>query len=855
MAKVSGSYESVVRGVSQQVPQDRRPGQHFEQVNMISDPVRGLARRHGSLLQDEKVVAAYDATTHAKWLTDTAHHKVFPFYVGGVEYDIIYRAKADTQSLGSTCFAFAFNKATQKILPVVLGTDTTMVQLMAGGVSAIVNVGKYLFIGGNNIVPTYTAVDKWNATANRQKMAVWFRSGGYSRNYTVTITKTDGTKLTKSYKTLSSSYPNLLDTSSVLSTDTAYTKKVNDLVYAYESAVTQWIGTAAADITPENIATKLQALFATAGVTCGVTAGTLWFDDPLYKEVSVDDGGDGTNARAVGGEITNIDLVSGVHYTGKIVRVRPKKNNGKDALYLMAVTKDNSVGWAEVTWKEVCGYEMTPVNPFCIGTVKAETLYIAGNPAALTALTGDPTPLFKVNDVGDDITSPLPFFISRKIDYLGLFQDRLVIGSGAVLFFSRPGDYFNWFKASVLSVLDDDPVELYALGSEDDTIKTSTTYDRNLMLFGKRKQYAVNGRAPLTPKSASIVILSSHEDAVDADPINSGNFVFYAKTRNGLSSVHQVQIGTLADTPETYTVSQQLDRYIVGKPVELVAVTSPNCVLVRTDAARNQLYTYAYLDNATGAARLFDSWSRWEWNSRIGDIVGLSRYGGDVLVYTLRHGLDKDANAKVWFACDKFVLDTSVSPYPYADSLRTTQAVLTPTANSFLNLVSDLGDITYLAYGDDTSYPTYKFLGTDMDHVDTFLEQYPAAPLHTWAGIRYDAYVTPTNPYIRDQKGIAIVIGRLTLGRIAISVADTGGLIVQVDTANGSKIATDFSGRILARTSDRVGQAPVVTTVVPASVGKEVRECTYTIKAKTFLPLTITAIEWTGQYFNNARRV
>jgi len=45
MAKVSGSYASVVRGVSEQVPQDRRPGQHFEQVNMISDPVRGLARR------------------------------------------------------------------------------------------------------------------------------------------------------------------------------------------------------------------------------------------------------------------------------------------------------------------------------------------------------------------------------------------------------------------------------------------------------------------------------------------------------------------------------------------------------------------------------------------------------------------------------------------------------------------------------------------------------------------------------------------------------------------------------------------------------------------------------------------
>lgn len=853
MTKVAGSYESVVRGVSQQVPQDRRPGQHFEQVNMISDPVRGLARRHGSLLQDEKVVVAYNAVTHAKWLADTARHKVFTFFVGGVEYDLIYRSQADSQALGTTTFAFGFNKDMGKIIPVVMAADTTT--LAAGGVSACVNVGKYVFLAGNTIVPGYTPTDKCNVSSNYRYMVAWIRGGEYSRTYKVTVTKTDNTKVTVSYKTMPSSYQTLLNTSDILSSDPEYQKKVNDRVNAYNAAVTQYIGLAAADITPENIATKLSQALTTAGVTgSSVVQGHLVLDNASYKEIATDDGGDQTLMYGVGMDVQNIDLVSTVHRPGKIVRIRPKKNNGEDALYLMAVAKDGvtSGTFTEVTWKEVAGYEMLPTKPFAIATVVNETVYIAAEPASLNALItplgAAPCPSFKTNQVGDDLTSPLPYFINRKIDYLGLFQDRLVIGSGAVLFFSRPGDYFNWFKSSVLAPQDNDPVEMYALGSEDDTIKTSTTYDRNLFLFGRRKQYTVNGRAPLTPRSASIVITGAHEDAVDSEPINSGNFVFYAKTRNGITSVHQIQQGTLADSPESFNVSQQLDRYIKGKPVESVAVTAPNCVIVRTDDNRSTLYTYAYLDTATGNERLFDSWSKWTWSTTLGDIIGLSRHDGDILVYCLRKGKDKDNADKVWLVCDRFVLDSGLSPRPYLDSLRLMSNVTTPTANSFINAnTTSATETIHVAFGEGAN----AYLGTTFARRADFATQYPTSTTAAWAGVAYPAYVTPTNPYMRDRNDKVIVNGRLTLGRLNITVADTGGFTVETTSTAGTKKTADFSGRLLGRSTNLVGVQPIVTTVVPASIGREVREVTYTIAAKTFLPLTVTAIEWIGQYFNN----
>jgi len=78
MAKITGAYKSLVRGVSEQVPQDRLEGQHWEQVNLISDPIRGLARRRGSQFRNSKHVL--DVAPTENTLKDLANFKEYSFY-------------------------------------------------------------------------------------------------------------------------------------------------------------------------------------------------------------------------------------------------------------------------------------------------------------------------------------------------------------------------------------------------------------------------------------------------------------------------------------------------------------------------------------------------------------------------------------------------------------------------------------------------------------------------------------------------------------------------------------------------------------------------------------------------------
>ena len=81
MAKYSGSYDDLIRGVSQQIPHDRREGQHTDQVNMISDPVRGLCRRHGSVMEHEYDIGSINPSFIDDTLNDARKYRSFDFVV------------------------------------------------------------------------------------------------------------------------------------------------------------------------------------------------------------------------------------------------------------------------------------------------------------------------------------------------------------------------------------------------------------------------------------------------------------------------------------------------------------------------------------------------------------------------------------------------------------------------------------------------------------------------------------------------------------------------------------------------------------------------------------------------------
>ncbi|MEG2886391.1 MAG: hypothetical protein RR853_04580 [Aurantimicrobium sp.] len=850
MAKVTGSFESVYRGVSEQVPQARRSGQMAEQVNMISDPVRGVVRRHGSQFLNAFQLSGADLT-EAQQAELARKYTTMPYHCNGREYELFY-AKEGVSGYPGAVPVIAYDKLAQKILPTVLYGGLAGL-LNTAGVSSMVNIGKFVFIAANGFAPTYHFATNMVETAAQRLGVLWIRNGGFSRTYTLKLTMVDGSVKTVTYTTPAATYQGTLNTSDIPYDEAKpwlYQQAVANRTNAYNTAVTQHIATATAAIAPDAIAREMQSrIVAAIGSTQVAADGAyvLWNQLANVAYASMDDGGDDSYARVNAFSVDTVEKLVPRAYNGMLMKVAAKRSNNKDAFYMRAVTKDGSM-FGEVTWKEAAAQVIQPMQVFNIGYVHNGTFYIGGTPAELNTVTSGAAncPLFKDSVVGDSNSQPLPQLFGRQIDYLGVFQDRLIIGTGSTLMCSRPGDYFNWFRQTVLDVLDNDPIEMYALGSEDDTIKWDTSFDRNHVLFGRKFQYVLPGRTPLTPKNPSIQIMSANEDAIRAQPKSSGNFVFFAKDASVKGSVHQIQLGATADTAEAYECSQQLDRYLKGYPIQLLCTTSPFNVFVRTYGLPNGFYVYSYLDAMGGGERLFDSWSRWEWNSKLGACMGIAQYQGDILSLTVRSRPGKGT----WLVMDLFRLDTRISDLPYLDSWRRYADV---AANAIWADVPAHNEAS-IAYDKRHGY---YMLGSKWKDVSGNMPWYNDIGHREYLsfGWEYTSELELTNPYLRDRNDKAITNGRLTLLNYSVTIHDSGGLTACREDADRKLCTVTFDGRLLTRKQNIIGAAPILDTTVRVPVGKEVRECKVTLSAMTWLPFGIASIEWTGHWFNNARRV
>ena len=841
--KVANSYASLLRGVSQQVPQDRSEGQHTEQVNLWSDPVNGLTRRHGSEWVAEKVLTGLTHADLSSIKADTDNWTSRDFDTNGKEYTLLVRREA---KVGSTTLPpiIAYCRTDKVFLTYTRNAvDAPLDTLTSNGVAALTGVGKYVFLAANGVPMSGTSTDRWNTTTNFARAVVWVRGGAFSRKYTVKVRKQDNTLVTTTYTTPTSSYQGVLDTSDILTADPDYTKKVNDRVNAYNGAVTQWIGTSTAAVQPDAIALTLANQLVTAGLTGTTVVGShiVFPDALLVKSLEVDDGGDGSLIRGVADEIESVDKTSVVHFVGKVVKVRSR--NAAEAFYLKAVAKDKSVttGYTEVTWVEGAGVEHAVTGGLFYATVSGSNFYIASSATLLNSITAGTHPTFSVSTAGDSDSAPAPFFVGRQVSYLGTFQNRLLVGCGGVLAVSKTEDYLNFFRSTVLTLPANDPYEMQPTGSEDDTLKYSTLYDQDLVLFGTKRQYIIQGNVAMSPTAANMAVMSNYAAVADASPVGAGGFILYAKRGASSSSVHQIQPGQTENSPESFPASSQLANYLAGGIIEMVSATgSPSLLFSRTTGARSTLYAFAYLDKADG--RKMDSWSRCDFNAVLGYIVGMSVVTDGIEIYSIR----EDSAGVFYVVADFLPTTTLLSSKPYLDSHRPWAQVLAGTGS-----VTTTSGTGWAAAFDTTS--ARRFTGAALENSATLLASYPGEPGLT-VGATNDAYFVPTNPFMRDSKGKAIISGRLTVTKLIAAFKETTGFKWAVTYRNLPPDEVEFNGRILGDPDNLIGIEPISTGQHSIPVGREVREYSLRIAARRWYPFTITALEWVGQFFNRVQR-
>jgi hypothetical protein len=240
-----------------------------------------------------------------------------------------------------------------------------------------------------------------------------------------------------------------------------------------------------------------------------------------------------------------------------------------------------------------------------------------------------------------------------------------------------------------------------------------------------------------------------------------------------------------------------------------------------------------------------DSWSRWTFHTSLGVIIGMTSVTDGIYIYFLREASD----GSIWAVADFQPTALGFNGMPYLDSNRPYSQVTSGTGS--VTLTS--GNEWIMAFSGPVGVGLRRLLGTPISGAVAMVAAYPSEP-NPVVGALNDAYFTPTNPFMRDGKGKAIMSGRLTITKLLVGFKNSTGFRWILSKNNVAGDPIDFNGRILGDPNNLIGVEPVSTGQQSIPIGSETRHYSLSIYARRWYPFTVTALEWVGQFFNRVQR-
>jgi hypothetical protein len=438
--------------------------------------------------------------------------------------------------------------------------------------------------------------------------------------------------------------------------------------------------------------------------------------------------------------------------------------------------------------------------------------------------------------VGDDTTSPFPSFVGQQIREVFFYQGRLGFTSRENVVLSEAGSLFNFWRTTIRSLLDSDPIDVQAAFRDVTVFNHVILWNEGLYLFTDKGQYRLSGDPLLTPASVRIDFVSSYPANRTVAPVVMGRSLFFPHERQGFTSIVEMFIDD-ADRTDAQVVSKHVPTYLKGNPLDLVGDPALGLVFLRTDASATTIYVYAYHDE--GGDRGLRSWSKWTFGTTT-SIVGLDMLDGKLIL------LAKDSTGLFSHILDVAkVLDpsdgTPDEKYEHLDrrlahnSAGVTVA-WTGTQTEITLPYSDPTSVQAVDRATGTTYTLtlstgkYILVGTDLSAMSLYI------------GVPFTFTLTLSPIYYRDQNGAAETRGRLQLRYIDIGYQDTTDLTISV-TPDGRAARTT--------TVDLAGPASDIQRV---SVQARAEDCTISLTDATPGSVVLTGADWEGFLSRRAQR-
>ena len=816
MAVISRAIPTLLRGISQSSDALKQPDHADIQDNADSNPVLGLTKRSGF-----QYVTALSSSTlgnvHIQTINRDANERyVAVFSNGNVK---VYELDGTEKTVNKPDGTAYLNTSTPR------------------SVMKTVTIADYTFVVNTSIT---AAMDSTLSSGTGTKAIIFINQATADTTYSVTI---DGVTVTDN-----------TSGDSTLSTDTI----AADLKTGLDSGL--------------------------SGFTITRNGPVLYVrknDNSNFSIDGSDTQGD-TKMTIIKDSVQRFTDLPTVSPNGYVVEIKGDEDTNFDNYYVKFVT-NNGGAFEEGQWEETVEAGIT--FKFDYATMPHVLIRQADGNFRFARVDGDTYTISSVDytlpkwgerTVGDVISAPDPSFIGNKINNVFFFRNRLGFLAGDNVILSRVSEFFNFFPETVVSVLDNEPIDVAASHTKVAILKSAVTMGEKLILFSEQTQFVLTSSADnLTPKTANVIVVTEFESSAAAQPVGSGSSIYFLTQKGSFAGIREYILQGESQIRDAANVTIHVPRLIPTNVFKMAVSTNQDILVVLGSDNPNKLYVYRWLYGGDGQKAL-SSWFTYSINTNR-SILNVDFIGTDLFVVIEEANkvtLEKipfetefrEANASFEYHLDHKVTEatTGVSvSYSSGTGLSTFTVPYRLRAN--MNIVG-----RYLGSGETSTFVdaqgNTKTLTSGQVLSTTNLTNGSTSTITATGDYRNSKFIIgePFEMHYRFSKqrlteqgagSPEYVGGRLQIHHFYIKYEDAGFFKVEVTPENRDTSIHKFTGRLLGSASASIGQINLDTGTFKVPIMSKSDRVDIDVKNDTFLPTRLASAEFEGVFHIRSRRI
>ena len=828
MALVSKGLPNLVGGVSQQPDAIRFDNQCSAQDNAYPSVLEGLIKR--------------PPTEHVGRIDTSTTGNASDFFVHTINRDannqFVAVVKADTTSatikvndlagVSKTITDFADGTADFSYLEIHAASSLTA----DTAIRAITIADFTFFVNRTKVVAMDSAADAGRA----HEVLFFVKQGDYGIKYTVTITK-GGTVY-----------------STTCDTPDGHTATHVDDIGTTEIAATLETGSG---VGAQSVTLLAGGIHSAPNVTISRVGSVVW----VYSDDSVDftvDVTDGIGGNALGvfktktQHLTDLPTSAPDGYRLKIVG---DATDTRDDYYVRFDAEDGT--FSKGVWEEYRGSLDSD------GAALKYKLDSSTMPHVLVKQTdgtfkfgpcdgANGAPDWGERVSGDDISNSDPTFVTKTINDIFLFKNRLGFIADENVVLSETGEFFNFYRTTVTDILPTSVIDVASTHSTVSILTSAIPFHNQLVLFSEQTQFILgSGQQIFTPLSVSMTKTTNYESISHVRPVPLGHSIYFGFTRGDYTGLRQYFLtGDNETIFDATDISGQIPQYIPGQLRDMAGSSHEDVLCVLTDGNRSDLYIYKFFDK--GAQRLQSSWSRFRFPSNDA-ILGIEYVDTALYIVVKRADgvyLDKlrmesglgDVGSDYRTLLDRRVDQAAATPvYDSSTSETTITLPYKVYTGSTMEVITKVGERIPVTTQTNDSNVIKVQADLSGTATDTTRRTY-------WVGEKYEMVYRFSDLVMREPSSSGgeniIAEGRVQVRYLTLNFSSSSFFKIEVTPDYRDKSTHVFSGRLLGSGNNLIGSVPLESGEFRVPIYSKADQVTIECKNDSPLPCSLMSAEF-----------